>query len=167
MANDQSTILPDPALFELMRTPEQIAALRDICESWHSGPEHFWEFDSVLDAMSRPGSLVVFAAERPDSPVWAGAALVDVGPYSADLLYIYTRPEYRRRHLARRIMGHVLQLLADKPQIESLFLEVRVSNISAQRLYQSIGMEQIGTRKRYYANGEDALIYKIKPVHGV
>jgi ribosomal-protein-alanine N-acetyltransferase len=156
----------DPGLFELTRTPVQIAALRDMCESWHSGPEHFWEFDSVLDAMSRPGSMVVFAAETAESSVWVGAALVDVGPYSADLLYIYTRPEYRRRQLARRLMGHVLMLLADKPQIESLFLEVRVSNTGAQRLYQSLGMELVGTRKRYYANGEDALIYKIKPVHG-
>ena len=39
-------------------------------------------------------------------------------------------------------------------------LEVRRSNERAQKLYQSLGFEYVGVRKRYYEdNGEDALIY--------
>lgn len=38
-------------------------------------------------------------------------------------------------------------------------LEVRVSNTSAQNLYQKLGFETVGMRKRYYTdNHEDALI---------
>ena len=36
-------------------------------------------------------------------------------------------------------------------------LEVRVSNLRAQRLYESVGFIRVGKRKRYYEdNGEDA-----------
>ncbi len=39
-------------------------------------------------------------------------------------------------------------------------LEVRRSNAVAQALYQSLGFEYVGVRKRYYEdNGEDALLY--------
>lgn len=38
-------------------------------------------------------------------------------------------------------------------------LEVRVSNLRAQKLYSSIGFVAVGKRKRYYEdNGEDALL---------
>lgn len=43
-------------------------------------------------------------------------------------------------------------------------LEVRVSNITAQRLYQNCGFEVLSRQKRYYAdNGEDAYIMATPP----
>ncbi len=44
------------------------------------------------------------------------------------------------------------------------FLEVRPSNTAAIRLYQSLGFEQVGTRRGYYqaVNGrEDAAVLKL------
>ena len=43
---------------------------------------------------------------------------------------------------------------------EKIFLEVRVSNEAALRLYVSRGFEKTRIRKRYYADGEDALEMK-------
>ena len=37
-------------------------------------------------------------------------------------------------------------------------LEVRAGNTSAQRLYEKLGFEVAGVRKRYYRDGEDGLI---------
>lgn len=37
-------------------------------------------------------------------------------------------------------------------------LEVRVSNLAAITLYQQLGFVETGRRKRYYENGEDALL---------
>lgn len=152
----------EQSIFELTRTPKQIAALRDICECWHTGPEQFWPFESVVDALSRPGSLVFFIADSAESDSWSGAALIDLGPYSADLLYIYVRPERRRIGLSGQMMTKIFETLRAKQQIEALFLEVRTSNTAAQKLYHGLGMALIGTRKHYYANGEDALIFKIE-----
>lgn len=41
---------------------------------------------------------------------------------------------------------------------ESVLLEVRASNKPAQRLYASLGFERVGVRKRYYGDGEDAVL---------
>ena len=38
-------------------------------------------------------------------------------------------------------------------------LEVRKSNISAQKLYEKNGFKKISVRKNYYDNIEDAFIY--------
>jgi len=37
-------------------------------------------------------------------------------------------------------------------------LEVRVSNLQAVSLYRKMGFAEVGKRKRYYENGEDALM---------
>jgi len=37
-------------------------------------------------------------------------------------------------------------------------LEVRVSNLAALTLYQRLGFKETGRRKRYYENGEDAIL---------
>lgn len=41
---------------------------------------------------------------------------------------------------------------------ESVLLEVRASNAAALHLYDSLGFERVGLRRRYYADGEDAVL---------
>ena len=43
--------------------------------------------------------------------------------------------------------------------VQYMTLEVRKSNLIAQKLYRSLGFFEMGVRKRYYEdNGEDALL---------
>ncbi len=151
-------------VFRLRRTPEQIAELSALCEQWGPpalGNERFWAFDDVLAALSRPGSLALFAAEREDAP-WAGAALVDVGSEAADLMYIYVKAPFRKTGVARALFAGILANLAEDSSASGLFLEVRTSNLRAQKLYEGFGMQRIGARRRYYADGEDALVYRLE-----
>lgn len=41
-----------------------------------------------------------------------------------------------------------------------VFLEVRESNVAAQRIYGRLGFVVVGKRKNYYADGETALLMK-------
>ena len=44
---------------------------------------------------------------------------------------------------------------------QKVILEVRPTNLTARRLYETLGFVEIGYRKRYYAdNGEDAIIMR-------
>ncbi|MEY4630945.1 MAG: ribosomal-protein-alanine N-acetyltransferase [Pseudomonadota bacterium] len=159
--------------FEVYRkTPEQVGALRELASQWVREPGGFWGFDQVIEALQRPAVRLFFLAS-PGENRWQAAAMVDVGPYSADLLYIFVRPEARRGGIGRLLMGQLLDWLANNPgdmasgstPKEELLLEVRVSNLPAIALYESFGMKRVSVRKRYYANGEDALVFKhrIKP----
>ena len=44
--------------------------------------------------------------------------------------------------------------------VRTVYLEVGVRNQPARALYEAIGFEEVGRRRRYYANGEDALILR-------
>ena len=45
---------------------------------------------------------------------------------------------------------------------ETVTLEVRTSNTAARSLYRRIGFEETGLRKRYYENGEDAILMEYR-----
>lgn len=71
---------------------------------------------------------------------------------------IAIHPDFRKRGLGKRLVGEMM-LQAAKKQIRQMTLEVRVSNIAAISLYESMGFESAGVRPNYYSdNHEDALI---------
>lgn len=76
----------------------------------------------------------------------------------AHITNVATLPQYRRQKIATRLLESLEQRIA-KLGVDSLTLEVRVSNQAAQYLYQQIGFQPAGVRKKYYTdNDEDALI---------
>lgn len=79
-------------------------------------------------------------------------------PGTIDIHNVATHVNYRRRGVARLLLGRVLGH-AKAQSINRVTLEVRKSNIQAQRLYESMGFFPAGLRKGYYSdNGEDALV---------
>lgn len=67
-------------------------------------------------------------------------------------------PDVRRNGIATSILLELLQE-ARRRGARVATLDVRVSNLDAQRLYRSFGFLEVGRRVRYYDdNGEDALI---------
>lgn len=79
------------------------------------------------------------------------------------LLNITIAPDFQRRGLARKIL-RVIQDAAQSKSFTDIFLEVRVSNLPAISLYQTMAYQEVGRRKDYYPlpNGqrEDALLMK-------
>lgn len=70
---------------------------------------------------------------------------------------IAVHPDYRRRGIGELLLLDLFEQSAQRGVVR-LTLEVRVSNLPAQALYQKYGFVTAGRRLRYYANGEDALI---------
>lgn len=71
---------------------------------------------------------------------------------------IAVHPEFRHAGIGSLLMENLIGI-ARKEGITSMTLEVRKSNIAAQRLYFKYGFAIRGLRKGYYSdNGEDALI---------
>ena len=68
-------------------------------------------------------------------------------------------PAFRGKGLGKVLMTEIENRCKEKGA-EVLFLEVRVSNEPAIRLYSGRGFEKIGLRKRYYEDGEDAFVMK-------
>jgi ribosomal-protein-alanine N-acetyltransferase len=74
------------------------------------------------------------------------------------ILNVAVAPEWRRRGLGRRLLDVVIRTGTEQGA-RFATLEVRVSNLVAQQLYESFGFRVTGRRRAYYRNnGEDALV---------
>jgi ribosomal-protein-alanine N-acetyltransferase len=73
------------------------------------------------------------------------------------ILNIAVHPDYRRRGIGRALL---LAIIAEarNDAARSISLEVRRSNSPAIALYEGLGFYQTAVRRRYYENGEDALL---------
>lgn len=80
------------------------------------------------------------------------------------LLNITVAPEFQRQGWAR-VMLDALAIWARGQGVQWLWLEVRVSNLRALRIYEKHGYRRVGQRKGYYPAGngqrEDAVVMSL------
>ena len=74
---------------------------------------------------------------------------------------IAVREDRRGMGYGERVTRAMIQLAADSG-MSWMTLEVRRSNAAAQALYHKLGFIDVGYRKRYYENTEDALIMALE-----
>ncbi|WP_347404928.1 GNAT family N-acetyltransferase [Nodosilinea sp. LEGE 06152] len=131
------------------------------------------------DKGSEPGELkktasVTESDEREADAVnepEAAPTLLGLGCYwaildEAHITILAVDPRYQRRGLGQWLLVNLLfdacnyQRAApdDHIVLTRATLEVRPSNSRALALYENFGFETLGRRRRYYADGEDALI---------
>ncbi|VXB01110.1 GNAT family N-acetyltransferase [Nocardioides sp. AX2bis] len=83
----------------------------------------------------------------------AGSLVVDV----AELQRLVVAGPARRRGIARALLDALLGLARDAGA-ERVLLEVRADNEGARAFYAAAGFAEVGTRPRYYRDGESALV---------
>ncbi|MCS7100009.1 MAG: ribosomal protein S18-alanine N-acetyltransferase [Sulfolobales archaeon] len=67
-------------------------------------------------------------------------------------------PEFRQRGIATALMTSAMNSMKKKYGADEVYLEVRVSNEPAIRLYEKLGFKKVRVLKRYYLDGEDAYL---------
>lgn len=76
----------------------------------------------------------------------------------AEIPNVCVSVEARKRGIGRALMEELIKT-AKELGVVTLHLEVRQSNVAAQRLYRSVGFEEVGIRKNFYElPKEDALL---------
>lgn len=94
-----------------------------------------------------------------------GYAGLMFAPDEAHITNIAVHPNMRRNGVGRLLLVHLIEAALERG-VESLTLEVRVSNTTAQNLYRSFGFVPAGIRQRYYENSEDALVMWVHDIQG-
>ena len=132
--------------------PKHIEDLERLEKECFSTP---WSFDSLVSELSNP--LAVFRVAEIDGKVagYVGMQhIVDEG-YICNIAVFSC---YRRRGVATKLMEE-LNSYARENDMAFISLEVRESNVNAQKLYEKFHFEVVGHRKNFYSNPkEDALI---------
>lgn len=90
----------------------------------------------------------------------AGYAILSVAAGEAHILNLCVNPDYRAFGYGEQLLDALIDE-ARESDVEQIFLEVRPSNVSANRLYAKKGFHRIADRKAYYQSDdgrEDALV---------
>lgn len=119
---------------------------------------------------SDPWSPESFSPEFDDPYTWfrvievdgavAGYVVARIVAQQGEIANIAVDPAYQGRGLGGRLLDAAIAA-AEAEDCEAVWLEVRVSNEPARRLYTSRAFEPIGRRKGYYRlPPEDALVLR-------
>jgi ribosomal-protein-alanine N-acetyltransferase len=122
-----------------------------------------WTPTQVEEELARPGGIVLVGEDGGTLVAFAfGWVVFD----ELQVLQVGVDPDQRQGGRGRAMLA---ALEAGLRRADVAFLEVRVDNEAAIRLYVGAGYRVIGRRPRYYADAADALVMRkrLGPAGGV
>ena len=132
--------------------------LEDICEierDIFSSPYPSY----ILAAMAKETPETFLVATSKERTI--GYILATVRRDSGHIISIAVRNEFRRRGVGTRLLTEIMQVLQEK-RLRQVDLEVRASNLPAQKFYRKLGFQESGLIRQYYHDREDAVIMSRK-----
>ena len=132
-------------------------------------PDAPWSVAALRATVSDPDTIALVAeetdartSEPPQAPAvlgW-GAVLAAQGAGEADIMSVAVAEDARGQGVGRALLEELGRSAAARGA-QSVFLEVRVDNPVAIRLYERAGFRPVGRRPRYYQPGDvDALLMR-------
>lgn len=116
-----------------------------------------WSEEAFYAQLNASGGFFVLC----DGEQVVGYAVMGIASPEAELYNIAVMQEYRGKGLSDVLFKHALEAAVEKG-VDTVFLEVRESNLRARRFYERLGFEDIGRRKRYYSQPtEDAILMRM------
>jgi len=73
------------------------------------------------------------------------------------ILNVAVAPNTQRQGVGSKLLRHVIAE-GQQHAMRDMFLEVRIGNSGAITLYERFGFKMLTVRKKYYTDGEDALV---------
>lgn len=129
---------------------ESVKAIADIEKACFSVP---WSENAVKESLDA-GTHFYSAKLKEKTVGYIGLSKICDEGYVTNIAVL---PEYRRRGIAKKLIKYVINTF--KNDLRFISLEVRVSNQNAISLYEKLGFEKVGLRKRFYTSPtEDAII---------
>jgi ribosomal-protein-alanine N-acetyltransferase len=121
---------------------EAVAAIQSTCpEAAHWPVTEYLRYEFTVSLCA--GAVAGFLVWRP------------LGGGECEVLNLVVGPAWRRQGVARQLVEPLLG------EGNTVFLEVRESNMAAQSFYKSMGFQEVSIRKKYYDSPpESAIVMK-------
>ena len=135
---------------EVLFVPMLAERLDDVVAIEQRAYAHPWNRTHFLDSLQSGNQAQLLMA----GDVLLGYFVAMQGVNEVHLLNITVAPQYQGQGWSR-VMLDALTLWARGQSAEWLWLEVRVGNLRAMRVYEAHGYKRVGQRKEYYPSGHD------------
>jgi ribosomal-protein-alanine N-acetyltransferase len=114
-----------------------------------------WPFWDLIGALTLPGLVRLKAVDDGRMVGFLGGER-EPSKHLGWITTLAVLPDYRRQGIARAL----LDLGENHLAMPVIRLSVRASNLPAIRLYELTGYQVVDQWRRYYAGGEDALVFE-------
>lgn len=133
--------------------------LNTIVEIENASMSSPWSLGSYKEALDSDHAFIMVADE---AGVCVGFAVFYLTAPESELPDIVVSESYRGRGIGKLLLDASLRELSLRG-VDTVFLEVRVSNERARALYEKMGFEEIGRRKYFYSDPiEDAICMRLE-----
>ncbi|MCD7729621.1 MAG: ribosomal protein S18-alanine N-acetyltransferase [Clostridia bacterium] len=117
-------------------------------------PAEPWSFQMLADSFGNENFSGILADDGGEIIGYAG---ITVNVDTADIDNIAVAQYYRKSGVGTALLTELISI-AKSRGCQKIFLEVRVSNSEALKLYLDHGFKGVYARTRYYTDGEDCLV---------
>ncbi len=139
--------------------PMTFADLGKIKNCLEADFDDLWNSEVLEDELQTETSKYIVAKTK-DTNIIVGFAGVKIVVDEAELMYIVTHKSYRHCGVASTMLTHIISM-CKKDNIRKLNLEVNIKNTLAINLYKKYNLKEVGLRKKYYNNTDDALLMSV------
>ena len=119
-----------------------------------------WSASQYKEEFSSPTRHFVVALDDAQSII-GYAGVFAPGGAEADVLTVGVIPSQRGKGVARQLMALITDWAKQQGSI-AMMLEVKVDNLEAIGLYESLGYSKLNVRKDYFGAGLDALVMRLE-----
>lgn len=140
---------------EILIKDMQLDDLERIKESLKDEFDDFWTYNVFKSELENPLSKYIVATNEKNEII--GYAGIWQPDDEAHITNIVTKKIYRNKKIGTRMLEELLKIAKSK-NIKDITLEVNANNKIAISLYKKYNFKEIGLRKKYYHNIDDALI---------
>ena len=119
-----------------------------------------WSASQYKEEFSAPTRHFVVALDETESII-GYAGVFAPGRAEADVLTVGVIPSQRGKGIARQLMAQITDW-ARQQGSTAMMLEVKVDNLEAIGLYDSLGYSKLNIRKDYFGAGLDALVMRLE-----
>lgn len=121
------------------------------------GEDSPWTEEQLFKLLEAGNSIMLAGMQEEEI---VGLLVASTTTVESDIYMVVVGEDFKRQGIGQQLFSYLIDYCT-KEGLETIFLEVRESNLPAYNLYKSLGFEEIGRRRAYYSKPiEDALMMK-------
>ena len=135
-----------------------ISDLDEIKDSLTTDFDDFWKYEIFKEELVNNNSKYLVLRYNGEIVAFGGIKII---LDEANLMDIVTRKNMRNQGFAKVLLNELI-ILSKKNNCTSITLEVNENNKPAILLYENFNFKKVGKRKKYYQNGDNAILMTYK-----
>lgn len=133
--------------------------LKQIEENIEEEFDKFWNKEVLKSELDNPASSYIVALDENKNVV--GYAGIWQPLEEAHITNIVTKKDKRQNKIGTKMIEKLIDMAKER-KLNDITLEVNVNNLPAINLYKKYQFKEVGLRKKYYNNIDDAIIMTLE-----